>query len=294
MPKHTVAIIGLSGFLGKPTLEAFESDIFADKFTFPIKAITRSEKTSTEKVEYITDNLENTDSVAEKLKGTDVIISLLGANPSTFASLESVIKQVKPKIYIPSQFGTDIEAVESYASGFLTLKTQHSEAIRKAGIKVVDIITALFAVPGAFLFEIVGAVGIDVQARTVTYRGDPLSKFAISKLSDVGKSIASVASKDPSELPDKVRIFSEIITYKDVVENYEKSHNVKLTVSKTSAEEAKKEFQEKLSKGFNPSDFLFYVNAIIAQGVDGGLLFSEDERDLVNPKESLWRWESFI
>lgn len=294
MSKPTIAIFGLSGFLGRFTLEAFESHIFNDKFQFPIKALTRKEKKSTDKVSYITADIYDVGKTAKEIEGVDVVISLVGPDTKIFAAIEAIIKIVRPKLYIPSQFGTECDAVDKYAPGFLAVKTQHSKNVRQMNIKVVDIITSLFAVPGSFLYEIVEHVGIDKVTKTVTYRGEPTSKFAVSTLRDVGKTIAAVASTPISSLPDKVRVFSEIVTYEDVVEHYENTHNIKLKVKNVTASEAKKEFQDQMSRGFNPNNFLSYLNAIIAQGVDAGLLFSKDEKELINPHQSLWKWDHSV
>lgn len=70
MTRPTVAIIGTSGLLGKPTLDAFESSIFADEFQFPIKALSRSSKPSTDKIECTKGTLddEGIDKVVDALR----------------------------------------------------------------------------------------------------------------------------------------------------------------------------------------------------------------------------------
>lgn len=293
MTKPTVAIIGTSGALGKPTLDAFESSIFADKFQFPIKTLSRSSKPSTDKIEYIQGSLddEGIDKVVEAFKGVDVIIELSG--PQVYGPVETLVKQVKPKLFIPSQFGTEIDKSDKVFPGFLDIKTKHSKAVRDVGIKTVDPGTSLFASPGAFLYEIVGQVGIDPESKTVTYRGEPDLKFSFTHVNDIGRSVAAIAAIDPSKLPDKVRIQSGLITPSQVVERYEKDHNVKLTVKNESAEEALKAGQAKYAQGFNPADFLFYLNVLLSQGVDNGLRFSQNENELVNPGNNSWTWDQY-
>lgn len=293
MSKPTVAIIGTSGFLGKPTLDAFESSDFADKFQFPIKALSRSSKPSTDKIKFIQGTLdeEGIDKVVEALKGVDVIIELSG--PEVFGPVENLVKQVKPKLFIPSQFGTEIDKSDKLFPGFLGIKTTHSKVARDAGIKVVDIITSLFAAPGAFLYEIVEPVGLDPKSKSVTYRGDPDIKFAFTHVNDIGRSVAATAAIDPSKLPDKIRIQSGVITPRQVVEKYEKDHNVKLTVKNESAEEALKEAQAKYAKGFDFADFLYYLSVVLYQGVDNGLSFSQNENEIVNPGDKSWTWEKY-
>lgn len=299
MSKVSIAIIGLNGFLGKPVLEAINSGIFDDKINFPIKAITRKEpETKNEKIEYIVSEI-NEESIKttlnEKLSGTDVIIELIGPNPVAFANIEKVVGTIKPKLFIPSQFGTDIPKVDEYAPGFLSIKTQHSENVRKLGVKVVDIVNSLFAVPGAFLYEWVGSTGINAEDKTVKLIGDINQQLDISKLEDVGKAVLSIATNpNPKELPDTIRIASDRITVKDVIDRYSKDHNVELKiVSEQSAADAKKEFAESLKAGFDGNKFSWYLQVISAQGLDKGLLSSKLDNELVNPGESLWKWGKY-
>ena len=299
MSKVSITIIGLNGFLGKPVLEAINSGIFDDKINFPIKAITRKEpETKNDKIEYVVSEI-NEESIkstlSQKLSGTDVIIELIGPNPEAFANIENLVDAIKPKLFIPSQFGTDIPKVDEYAPGFLGIKTQHSENVRKLGVKVVDIITSLFAVPGAFLYEWVGSTGINADDKTVKLIGDINQQFDISKLEDVGKAVLSIATNpNPRELPDTIRIGSDRITVKDVIDRYSKDHNVELkVVSEQSAEDAKKEFTESLKVGFDGDKFLWYLQVIAAQGLDKGLLSSKLDNELVNPGESLWKWGKY-
>ncbi|CAK9442126.1 uncharacterized protein LODBEIA_P58690 [Lodderomyces beijingensis] len=297
MSKVSIAVIGLHGFIGKHVVAAIESGKFDTKIQFPIKAVTRkSDVQSTDKIQYITaPEISTKDAnLVSSLKGTDVLIELVSPTPELLSNIESLVELIKPKLFIPSQFGTDIPQVDSYAPGFLALKTQHSENVRKlGGIKVVDIITGLFAVPGAFLYEWVGAFGVTDAG--INLIGDAHQKFHISKLDDLGNVILAVATFHPiSELPDTVRVASEAITVQDVIDKYSAAKGLDLKViSEKSAEEGKKELVDKLNAGFDPKDFLFYLQAIVAQGLDKGLYFSELHNELINPNESVWKWGKF-
>ncbi|KAL6451552.1 hypothetical protein SBY92_002895 [Candida maltosa Xu316] len=284
MSKVSIAIIGLNGSLGKPV-------------QFPIKAISRKDpETKDPNVDYVVSAIDDgtIDSISQRLAGTDVIIELTGANPDLFSKVEKIVAKVKPKLFIPSQFGTDIEALETYAPGLLTFKQIHSENVRKLGVKVVDILTSLFAVPGAFLYEWVHAVGIDPHAKTVKLIGGADSKFHVSKVTDIGNTVAFVATSDPKTLPNTVKIASDEISVQNVIDRYSKDHGIELKVVSTQpAEEAKKELIDSLKNGFNHEKFLWYLNVVLAQGLDKGLLFSKLDNELVNPGESLWKWGKY-
>lgn len=295
----SIAIFGLNGTLGKPTLEALKSDTFAPKVKFPILAVTRdaSKQTSDKYVKYITgDYNEGGDKIIEELKGVDAIVELFSPSPAVNAVLEKVAAAVKPKVYIPTQFGCVIEEADKTFPGFLGIKSGHSNNIRKiSGVKVIDIYNGLFS-GGAYLREVVGLVGVDPLTKTVTYFVDPELKFSHSSLVDVGKVIASVVTNaKASELPDKLTINSGYTTPAEVVKAYEESHNVKLEVKPTvpKDEVLKGAEAEWSANGFQPSKFLYYLQVLSSLGPGGGVTATKSDNELVNPGESLWKWDSF-
>ena len=116
MPKVSVAFFGISGFLGNPIIQAFETGKFDDKIELPIKVVTRKELQSTDRIQYIVGNLEYgmVDSFALQLEGVDVIVELLAVDPALFTTVEKIVQKVKPKLFLPSEFGVDIDQVNSY------------------------------------------------------------------------------------------------------------------------------------------------------------------------------------
>lgn len=297
MTKTSIAILGLNGFLGAPVLEAINSGKFDDKISYPIKAITRKEPTTkSDKIEYIIADIskpESIDLIVEKLGNIDTFIELISPNPEIFKNIELLLSKLKPKLFIPSQFGTDTDKVDEYAPGFLSIKGQHSKNVRDLNIKVVDILTSLFATPGAFLYEWVGAVGLNVETKSIDVIGDINQKFHISKLEDIANTVLSISTNEnPNSLPDTIRIASDVVTPQIVIDTYSKNHdNVEFKIaSEKSAEDAKKEFAESLAKNFEKDKFLWYLQVILAQGLDNGLYFSKLDNELVNPNESLWKW----
>lgn len=287
-----IAVIGSNGFLGKPVLAALTSDTFSKKISLPIIATTRSvkDKASSNKLKYVEADLSesNLDNLYDIFKGIDVIVELTSPNQKVFSVIEKIVAHVEPKLFIPSQFGNDLEFTDKYLPGFSSLKTEHSANARKAGVKTVDIIAGFFVIAG----QVVGHLGIDTEANTVTFRGDPDLKLAISKLEDVGNTIASLStSSSYSNIPDKVRIYSFLASNRDIAKEYESFNNVQLKeLPPISKAESLKEGQERFAKGYKPSDFFYYLGIIASQGVDQGLAFSSNERELVNPKESVWKW----
>lgn len=211
MSKPSVAVFGINGALGDSTIAAFLSPTFTEKFSLPILAVTRdaSQKTSDEVVKYVQGDLQNApDALAATLTGVDVVVSLVGALPANFASLEQILASIKPKVYIPSQFGIDIPAASSVFPGLLGIKEKHLENARQLGIKVVDISTLLFA-GGHWLRHVIGQVGRNVEEKSVRYLGSPESQFSYTTITDIGNVVASVAFKaidSPADFPNHLNI----------------------------------------------------------------------------------------
>ncbi|KAK6458411.1 CIP1 protein [Scheffersomyces xylosifermentans] len=294
--KVSLAVFGNGGFLGKPVHEAIASGAFDDKLTFPVKVLTRTPTESDDKFQYIVANLDDAhvDEIARDLTGVDTIAVLVTANAQLLEVVERIVEKVKPKLYIPSEFGFDTSKVDQYAPGVLGFKRDHARRVRAQGIKTVQLVTSYFASPGAFLYEWVGSVGIDEQKGTYVQRGDLDTKFAITFVPDIAKSIVSLSVLNPESIPDVVKVQSDNISFQDVINRYEKDHNVKLELAeKISIEQTTKEMNEKLASGFKLEDLFFYVHSIAAHGLDKGMSYSQNENELINPGESLWKWTKY-
>lgn len=291
MSKINITIFGLNGTLAGPTLDALESPKFVDKVNFPIKVVSRKPQQLTTKIHYITSDLSNTAELASQLEGTNVFIELLTSSKELFDAVEKVAAIVKPQLFIPSQFGCEMSKVSEYIPDFFPYELQHSENLRSLGIKTVDIVTSFFTSP-VYLHEVVAHVGIDTKDESYTVRGDINQNFAVTTLEDVANTISAVAThSSPSSIPNTLRIFSETITVKKVIDTYEKNHNVKL---KTKAAHTARESLEEISgKKFDPSEFLETIHIILSQGLDKGTSYIQHEREFINPRESVWKWGKF-
>ncbi|KAK6202363.1 CIP1 protein [Scheffersomyces amazonensis] len=300
MTKTTIAIIGVSGSLGQPILDVLQSDLFKDKVQFPIKAFSRRDIPSTETVEYIKADIteENIPKIIEELNkdgGVDTIIELVASDPKLFALVTKIIVGAKPKLFIPSQFGVEIDKVNTYIPNFLSHKTIQSKTTREAGIKTVDIITGFFFAPGTYLYEAVQQIGIDPNTKTLEIFGDLSNKISVNFVDDIAKSVVSIATNSkPNELPNKVRIAGDVVTFQQIVDTFEKNHNTKLQITKqVTSQEALNEFFEKIKNGPKHEDIFFYLHTIASQGTDKGIHYSINENEIVNPGEKLWKWAKY-
>ncbi|RLV91036.1 hypothetical protein JA1_004127 [Spathaspora sp. JA1] len=295
MSPVSIAIIGLHGSLGQPITDVINSGLFDDKVKFPIKALTRKDDIpSNDKFQYIKTeiNSESVDYIASELSGIDVIVELVPARPDLIATLEKVAEKVKPKLYIPSQFGCDLDKVGKIIPGFAPGKIQHSDNLRSFGIKTVDIVTNFFAQPNSFMYTIVQHLGVDPQANTVVQMGPVETKIPYTTVEDIAKSVIAVATTPIEKLPNKLKIKSDSITYREFIEKYELNNNVKLTIKESlTVEEANKKLEEKMkqSGGFNYQDLLFYLHVAGANDLE----YDDKDSQLINPNESIWKWQKY-
>ncbi|ODQ78865.1 hypothetical protein BABINDRAFT_162537 [Babjeviella inositovora NRRL Y-12698] len=294
--KPTVAVLGSNGVLGKPVIEALSSEPFSSKFQLPIRVITRSkgDRHDSEEVKYYTASLDDTASFKDAPHGADVLISLVGNGADPADILDVLATAPSLKVYLPSQFGTDLENTQYLP--VLAGKTNHTKQARtqNPNVMVVDVITSLFAQEDLFVYERPQISGANLENKTATFRGDPAFKFNVSKFPDIGKSVAVIASTPVEKLKDTIRIYSDSVSQEEVVSQWEKAHGTKLERSSISAEETLKEAKDKLTGGFKGSDFVFYLQTFISQGEGRGLAYHNiHDREFVNPGESLWKWETF-
>lgn len=291
----SVAIIGINSVVAPDLLKALTGDVFAGKFQYPIKALTRSTegKTNTDKVQYVAADYNDADLVVKTLSEVDVIISLVTVDPTLLKRIEPLVIAAKPKLYIPSQFGVEVKTVRTYIPGLVDMKDDHSENVRAAGIKVVDFYTGFFASPKSWAYEIVAHFGIDAQKKEYTVRGDYDTPITVTNLKDLGLAISAVASQPAKDWPEQLRVESDKATFRDVVERYEKDHNVKLTkAGEFTKEETLATMLEKL-KTFTMADFIFFLHTVASQGRDRGVSFTRNDDELVNPGQKLWQWSKY-
>ncbi|CCH47111.1 Isoflavone reductase IRL [Wickerhamomyces ciferrii] len=285
----TIAVLGVNGFLGESVINSLLSEPFISNIKTPIRLLTTSDKKPIESsnVEYINIKDQKLDS---HLTGVDALINLIGfPNGANEDIIKSAVAS-NVKLYIPSQFGFNMEQVHSLLPNWLHGKIEHSEKARAAGLKTIDFNTSLFYVNfgGPFVSPLV-----TLDSEKATILGDGKTSVNPSTLTDIGKSIASVVtSNDYSKLPNKIRIYSDNITVEDLLTKYEQDYNVKLTKEFKSDQEFLQNVVDKYNKdGFNPDDFFQYLAAILIAGEGKGTIVEGDnEKEIINPNESLFKW----
>lgn len=282
-----VAIIGTGGTIGPPIIESLKSN---PKVESPIKAVTTKDKQSDEFVTYLKYCLDDIN-LMEQLKGIDVLISLPIVNPKISADLKKILAQVKPKIYIPGEFGSDNDTIpEHLMHPFFKAKVDHLDQIGDLNVKVVNIITGFFKIPPIYLCNFVGHVGIDVDNKTVTYYGSPQTPLSYIKQNDLANVTSAIVTTDADKLKSKYVVKSHVLSLQEFVKKYEQEKGIELTPIYKTKQDAVEEI-ESIFKDRVPgqSDFPRFLNLYLGMGK--GVVFDKFDNEEINPGESLWKWE---
>ncbi|KAG0633469.1 hypothetical protein HOY80DRAFT_1063689 [Tuber brumale] len=220
-----VAIAGLNGALGQMTLEALLSPQFIDRFQLPIRVLTRNLSNFSgspylaHQAQYLVADYDDPEALDEALANVDVVINLLGMFPGSWTQLGNAACRIGAKLYIPSEFGPD-HRFFNYQSPFAQ-KQVHSNNVRDAGVKSVQIFCGIFM---EYAISSGRHLGIDLPGRrvtTVVQAGRPEPRVSFTSIRDVAITIAFVASRTPSSLPDAVRIAGDTWTLRQLGEYYE-------------------------------------------------------------------------
>lgn len=284
----SIAIFGSGGQVGPSIIKSVSGPIFGSKFS-SIKVITTKDRSaeSTDKVKYIKSDLDA--SLADELKGTDVIISVLPAKPEILTKLEPIIEAVKPQFYIPSEFGNENKKVPAdILSPILKAKIDHNARLEAKGIRVVTVSTSFFRIPPIFLYALTDTIGIFQKDGVVKVVGDYDSKVVdFSTADDIGNAIASIASTEPSKVLNHYRVKSGRIPLKEVVAKIEAEQGKKYEIKQVKLEDEVAELKKDLYN-FLQALFVYY-----SLGEGKGIVFSADENEVVNPGQSLWKYSSW-
>ncbi|CAH6718238.1 hypothetical protein CLIB1444_01S02234 [[Candida] jaroonii] len=279
----TVAVLGYSGVLGKAVLEAFSNENF--NVSFPIKVVTSKDMPSNEKIEFVKASIDET--LVDKLKGIDVLISLLPGKEDLLKTLEPIIVSIKPKFYIPSEFGNDLDVLdEKLLLPPFVYKFDHNKRLEGQAIKVVRIYTGFFRFPPIFLYAYTDIIGVVQKNREVKVVGDYETKVVdYCTLEDIANSVAAIATTDPKHVLDSYRISSNRILLKDIVAQLEAEQNQEYKIVNITIEDQFRAVEQ------NPS-FENIIFCCYSQGPGNGLIFEKNDNEVINPQSSLWTWNS--
>lgn len=293
MAKVTLAVVGLTGQIGQHVLKAVTDAKFKDHYNFPIRAFTRdpSKYKSTETVEYYASgSFTDTAALEKSLEGVNTLIDLTNPSVDSKPLVDAAVK-AGVKLFFPSEFGGDYDG-KKFAAIFQA-KGEIVAYARSKGLKTVLYRTGLFADWVINMPIVANAFGIDRENNVYRKIGSGDRKVSVSFLRDIGYGLVSVAYRDPSFLPNELRVQSDSITANQLAAIYEKATGVKLTVENVTEEESIKESEEAF-KNIATGGFPAFITVIRAYGQTsvGGVDFSQNNANqLVNP--GTFEWTSF-
>ncbi|KAI4269330.1 MAG: hypothetical protein L6R38_007503 [Xanthoria sp. 2 TBL-2021] len=246
-PLKNVTVIGASGNVGKPVVDALL------KAGFNVTALTRKSSSATfpseVKVQSVDDSYPS-DQLVAVLKGQDAVINLLPPmSVEQHNSIADAAAEAGVKRFIPSEFGSDttspkiVELVPIF--GNKTAITNYLKTKESSGLSWTAVVNGAFFDWGLHS----GILGFDLKTNTATIFDDGEAILNATNLSDVGQSIVTILSK-PEETANKFVFIQNIkTTQNQILAALEKSTGKKWTVKNRSAAEARQTGGQKLGKG---------------------------------------------
>ncbi|KAG2441235.1 hypothetical protein HYH02_010078 [Chlamydomonas schloesseri] len=233
--KHTAAVIGGSGLLGKHIVSGL-----LENGSYDVTVISRKGSDESKlaplvakgaKVAHV--DFAEQDSLVSALKGQEIVISTVGA--AALAEQPKLIEAAKAagvRRFVPSEFGLDSCApgIREYFPA-LGYKYAAQDALKASGLEYTFIITGFFLET-----QFTSVFYWDVPGGKVTVKGDTTQPFTVTSLVDVGRWTAE-ALLDPASKNATVYLVGENITYDEAVKTVEKATGKRLEVTRASKEE---------------------------------------------------------
>jgi len=288
--QYVVAVAGSTGTLGFNIAKALLSAPYVSSFS-EIRLLTRSPTSDKAKelessfagapARIVQFDSADPKSVDEAFRDVDVVINSL--THADDAVVDGVIRN-KVKVYIPSEFGVDHKNYVSDVDVWVAKKAHVQKAVEQGGsdLKVVSIYVGLFLETGFGAW-----LGFDTKNNVYTAVGTPDAVVSYNSLTDISHTVArivllSAAPSTAALVPPHVRISGSGASVAQVQGLVEKKSGKKITVNVVPFEEWTKDLQT--------TDVLKQI--LLANGLGALDYTKQNENELVNPGESLWKWKT--
>ncbi|KAL8907249.1 MAG: hypothetical protein Q9171_005936 [Xanthocarpia ochracea] len=246
-PLKNVIVIGASGNIGKPAVDALL------KAGFNVTVLSRKSSSakfpSEVKVQTIDDDYPS-DQLVAIFKGQDAVLNLLPPDSvEKHNSIADAAADAGVKRLIPSEFGGDtsnpkiVEMIPMF--GTKAAITNYLKTKESSGLSWTAVINGSFFDWGLHN----GFLGFDLKTHTATIFDNGEAVLNGTTLSDIAQSIVAILSK-PEETANKFVFIQNIkATQNQILAALEKSTGKEWTIKKRSAAEARQTGGEKLGKG---------------------------------------------
>ncbi|KAI9013536.1 hypothetical protein DFJ74DRAFT_709988 [Hyaloraphidium curvatum] len=226
----TVAVLGGTGFLGRPVVE----QLVAAGLNVSVLSRAGAAVPTGAKAVALSDP-EDVDEIASLLKGIDAVVSTLP--PQAFglqtAALHAAAKAGTLKLFVLSEFGTDHPTVAP-DSPFFAPKRAAKALAEQLGLRWTGIMNG-------FLSDLlVRMPTFDAAKGTANIPGDGTARITFTSRGDVGRAVAAVLAKADETANRYVRVAGQTVTDNEVLGYYEAVLGKKLAVTHIPVETLKK------------------------------------------------------
>lgn len=305
-PQFTVAIVGITGGLGKEAASIFLKEY---KPFFPtVVGTTRDKNTDTAKslaalgadIREVADDDNEEAAFVKVFQGVDVVIDTLG---SPAAKTKNVVIQAVAKagvpLFIPSEFGVDYRTNDFPGFDYkeFTSKAERNQIARQLFQDKTKVICVYVS---AWLEYISPHLGFDTANQKFTVFGSRDQRITFTSTSDISHALAelSILSLTPATagtVPDHVHIAGtthSVNEIKEIVQRVQKEVGIKDGKEIEIVEENLDGVIEKLKQEAKEGrgDLFAFLRTLMGQGK---MDFSNaNDNELVNPGGKVWKWRS--
>ncbi|GBE78915.1 putative pinoresinol-lariciresinol reductase 3 [Sparassis crispa] len=239
-------------------------------------------------------------SLVKALEGVDVVVNALPPGPENVQdALVKASVERGVKVYFPSEYGVDHRKdYWGYKHPAWLGKREHDRRARARGqgkLKVIEVYIGLFLELCLTPF-----LGFDHANNLYTFYGSPNQRVSWTSKGDIGRALAelSLVALSPelsTRVPDYVRLSGETINITDIRESVQRVRKElghdrgEIVLKSEDLENFKKSTQEAFPH--DPKASLApYLRLAMAEGeLD---LSVDNNNDLVNPDQSVWKWKT--
>ncbi|KAG8925353.1 hypothetical protein FRC00_004065 [Tulasnella sp. 408] len=229
----------------------------------------------------------DSDITPKTLEGVDAVVNALGMSASKEVNdnLAKAAAEAGVRVYIPNEFGMDLKLLGPYGKPYAhkSIMSNYARELNGGSMKVISIYTAAFL---EVLFMMAPLIGVDIQNGVFNLFGDPAKPFSYNSLRDIGLSVASMvllATRDPASIPDYVHLSGGAISWVDLAKLIEKERGGKVTINIGDIQILKEKI-EKEDDRLSAGRYAF--------GSGAADYSANNVNELVNPGESLWKWDT--
>lgn len=198
-----VAVVGITGKLGREVLDALCIEAYNGSYMLPIRAFTRAPQKMYPRpeVEYYTTDFADVELLCASLIGVDVIIDLT-ANYVSSIPLIDAAADVGVSLYFLSDYSIIVPPAYSAMNTAKQREIQHAKS--KQPMKSVMVKNGVFADN----LHKMGQFNLNIEGNHL--------KFTTTWISDTAKFVAKIASRPPHSLPEMIKIHGDSVSISQI------------------------------------------------------------------------------